>query len=453
VADAHKLGDYSPHVFVSHDRGGRWQSIAGDLPDGIVAWAIQQDHVNPDLLFLGAENGVYFSLDGGSHWHRFAGAPTIAFRDIKLQRRDDDLVGASFGRGLYILDDYRSLRTMARAGFGAEPALFPVRDAWWYVPSVPSQARGMPAMGSDSYRTPNPDFGAIFSYYLPEPLATLKEGRRDGEKALREQNADVPFPGWDALEKEALEAQPRVLLLVSDADKEPVRWLEAVNEAGLHRTAWDLRRPAPDAVDLEEPGFIPPWRATPEGPLAAPGKYTVQLYAFSDGTASPLAAAQSFTVKPALAADKDVDYAAVAGYQQEILRLRRAVAAAGRELERASELLARMQAAALRAPLATPDLFLRLDDFGVEIERLKARLEGDSVRSELDEATIPSIGARANRAASWNMTRPATETQRRSGEIAQRELAVLESDLAVLLADPLTALEKALAAAEAPSWR
>ncbi len=65
IADAHKIGDYSPYVFVSTNRGRAWRSISGDLPNGTIAWAIQQDHVNEDLLFLGTEYGVYFTVNGG----------------------------------------------------------------------------------------------------------------------------------------------------------------------------------------------------------------------------------------------------------------------------------------------------------------------------------------------------------------------------------------------------
>ena len=100
VADAHKTGDFSPYVFESTDRGRTWRSIAGDLPAGTIVWALEQDDEDPDLLFLGTEFGLYFTPNRGTNWFKLSGGvPTIAFRDLKLQRRDGDLVGASFGRG------------------------------------------------------------------------------------------------------------------------------------------------------------------------------------------------------------------------------------------------------------------------------------------------------------------------------------------------------------------
>ncbi|HEX6874011.1 MAG TPA: hypothetical protein VF163_23160, partial [Micromonosporaceae bacterium] len=130
VADNHKMGDFTPYVFESTDAGKSWRSIAGDLPKGTIVWAIQQDDVTADLLFLGTEYGIYFSPNRGVNWHKLSGGmPTISVRDIKLHRRDHDLVAASFGRGFYVLDDYTPLREIAGGALKGEGTLFPVRSA------------------------------------------------------------------------------------------------------------------------------------------------------------------------------------------------------------------------------------------------------------------------------------------------------------------------------------
>jgi photosystem II stability/assembly factor-like uncharacterized protein len=248
VLDAHKTGDYRPHLFESTDRGRTWRSIAGDLPDTTIVWAIEQDHVEEDLLFAGTEFGVSFTPDGGDHWIELAGAPTISFRDIEIQRRDNDLVGATFGRGFYVLDDYTALREIGSGALAQEATLFPVREAWWYVPLVPGQAEGQPSLGSSSFTAPNPPYGALFTYYLREEPKTAKEKRQAGEKELREKGADVPFPGWERLHTEALEKGPQVLLTVSDAEGRPVRRVVGPAKTGIHRVAWDLRRPPPEST-------------------------------------------------------------------------------------------------------------------------------------------------------------------------------------------------------------
>ena len=213
IADAHKLGDYSPYVFYSGDSGSSWRSVNGDLPQGVIAWMIQQDHEDKNLLFLAAENGIYFSANFGANWHRLPGAPTIAFRDVQIHRRDNDVIGASFGRGFYVLDDYTPLR---HSGALSDGGVFPARDAWWYIPNTPMQAPGKPTLGSDDFTTPNPGFGASITYYLAEAPQTLQAERQESEKVIREVGGDVPFPGWDRLTAEQLEAAPRVLMAIQN---------------------------------------------------------------------------------------------------------------------------------------------------------------------------------------------------------------------------------------------
>jgi hypothetical protein len=453
VADAHKTGDYSPYVFASANHGRNWRSISGDLPAGVIIWAIQQDHENENLLFLGTEFGVYFTLNGGANWHKAAGTPTIAFRDIKIQRRDNDLVGATFGRGFYVLDDYSALRSMARPDFGNDPSLFPIRDAWWYIPSEPGQAAGIPTLGSDSFATPNPEFGATITYFLKEKFQTGKEKRKANEDSLAKENGNIPFPGWDRLTGESLEAPPRILVLISDSDNKQVRWLEASNEKGTQRLSWDLRLAPPNAIDLSTPEFVPPWAGSPTGPMAAPGVYSAQLYVIANGQASLLTEAQTFTVKPVRSSGSGTDFEEVAKFQQESASLYLEIDNAGQELGRSQELLRHMKAASVAAPRAELSLFTRLDAIGAELTKLGTRLSGDSVKGGLNENSSPSIVGRAyNAANSWNTTYAATATQRSDFEIAREDFAVFEKDMNALLAD-LAGLESDLAAAGAPSWR
>jgi hypothetical protein len=453
VADAHKTGDYSPHVFVSNNRGRNWRSISGDLPGETIAWAIQQDHENENLLFLGTEFGVHFTLNGGQNWHKLSGAPTIAFRDIKIQRRDSDLVGATFGRGIYVLDDYTALRAMANAKFGSSPGLFPIRDAWWYIPSEPGQAAGMPTLGSDSFTTPNPKFGASITYFLDQKITTGKDRRREKEKALAEVGSDLPFPGWDRLTEESMEASPRVMVLIKNANGKPVRWLKAKNEKGTHRLAWDLRYPAPAAVDLTTPEFLPPWAGAPIGPLVPPGEYSAQLYAISSGEARTLSDSQAFTVKPVREPLNGVDYAEVARYQRDTADLVLRVEDADQRLGHAEEILRHMQAAAEAAHGAEPSLFVRLDNMAAQLKTLNTRLRGDPVREGLDEARSPSISSRSRYAANtWETTHMATATQRANFEIAKQDLALFMRDLESA-EQGIEDLETQLEAAGAPSWR
>ena len=109
--DNHKYGDFKPYLIKSTNKGKSWVSITGNLPSRLLMWRIVQDHVKKDLLFAATEFGIYFTYNGGSNWIQLKGGlPTISFRDLTIQRRENDLVCASFGRGFYVLDDITPLR-------------------------------------------------------------------------------------------------------------------------------------------------------------------------------------------------------------------------------------------------------------------------------------------------------------------------------------------------------
>ena len=99
--DNHKYGDYKPYIIKSNDKGKTWELINGNLPDKLLIWRLVQDHVKKDLLFAATEFGIYFTYNGGTNWIKLKGGlPTISFRDITIQRSENDLVAGSFGRGI-----------------------------------------------------------------------------------------------------------------------------------------------------------------------------------------------------------------------------------------------------------------------------------------------------------------------------------------------------------------
>ena len=453
VADAHKVGDFSPYVFESTDRGLSWHSISGDLPAGTIVWAIQQDHEIPDLLFLGTEFGIYFTPNKGTNWIKLSGGvPTISFRDIKIHRRDNDLVGATFGRGFYILDDFSSLRSIATGALETGSVLFPVRDAWWYVPYTPMQAAGKPTLGTTDYTAENPPFGATFTYFLDEVPSTKQETRRDSERELRDAGADVPFPGWEALAAEAVEGSPKVLLAVRNTAGEAVRVVEGQATAGLHRASWDLRRPTPDPVEFPSSGFRPPWASDPQGPLVGPGQYSVEMLLVTSGGVLSVGTTQEFRVKAVPTAPPGTDFNAVVAFQDQTSELMRRVSGAGEEIGTANERLRYMRRALLETPRADPALYVRIDEVVAALAALQTRLYGDRARGRLSEASAPSINSRLGSAIyqHWQTRQMPTETHRQNFEIAANDFAVFRRDLTAIVDSELPALESALEAAGAP---
>ena len=238
-------GDYQPYLVKSVDRGRTWVSISGDLPDRHDVWAVAQDHLNPNLLFAGTEFGLFISVDGGGRWVQLEGGlPVAQVRDLAVQRRESDLVVATFGRGFYILDDYSVLRAMTPQALSEEAHLFPLRDAPIFdlVGQVPAGAAGFGPMAGN-WTAPNPAYGAIFTFNLAQ----------------------------------ALPLDATLVMTITDDRGRLVRRFDVANGAGLRRTVWNLRADPVAQPDVRGGPPAAGRRATPPGPLVAPGRYHAQL--------------------------------------------------------------------------------------------------------------------------------------------------------------------------------
>jgi hypothetical protein len=264
--DFHR-GNFKPYILKSTDLGRNWTSIGGDLPANDPVWTVVQDHVNPKLLFAGTEFGMSFTIDGGSRWVALkAGVPSIPIRDLEIQKRENDLVAASFGRGFFVLDDFAPLRQMTPDTLSEEAVLFaPGRKARAYDEIGYYRAQG------DNIASPNPPMGALLTYYL----------RQDQKDA-------------------------KVVLTVTDASGKQVRQIDASAGAGLHRTPWDLRETPPPAPPQQAGRRGPPTEENPEGGrggrgfrqglLVKPGTYIVTLGRLANGAVTPLGKPQTVEV-------------------------------------------------------------------------------------------------------------------------------------------------------------
>ncbi|MCG8699587.1 MAG: hypothetical protein MI922_16145, partial [Bacteroidales bacterium] len=198
--DNRKRNDFKPYLLKSADQGKTWKSIVANLPENGSVHCIEQDHVNSELLFVGTEFGLYVSINGGKRWNQLkSGIPTSAVRDIEIQRRENDLVVGTFGRSIFILDDYSPLRTLSTELLKKEAHLFPVKDALLFM-----QQRGKYGQGDDFYFTKNPAYGAVFTYYLKETPKTKRQLRFDTEKELFKQKSKIPQPNKQQIRMEQL---------------------------------------------------------------------------------------------------------------------------------------------------------------------------------------------------------------------------------------------------------
>ncbi|MEE9363614.1 MAG: glycosyl hydrolase [Cellulophaga sp.] len=387
--DNHKYGDFNPYLLKSTDKGRIWKSIANSIPKRTLVWRIVQDHVKPNLLFLGTEFGIYFTVNSGANWMKLKGGiPTISFRDLAIHKRENDLIGASFGRGIFILDDYAPLREISETALKNEALLFPTRDAWWYVPrSALGFDSGKGSQGDDHFIAPNPDFGTILTYYLKNSLQTLTEKRQAKEKKNKDQS--IAFPGWDALEAERRETKPQIVLTITDNNGSVIRKINGPVKAGIHRVAWDLRYPALNAISLQNPSD------SPKGFMAAPGKYTATLSKIINGKSTPLSDPISFTVKPLHSsslstASTEKAIAFWRSYEKTVGKFSVLNMHLGKAIKRSSAL----KTALNRTNTSLGDFDNRIHTLHQNLQELNSSLNGNQSKAQIGEKTKTTISSR-----------------------------------------------------------
>jgi photosystem II stability/assembly factor-like uncharacterized protein len=444
----HKMGDYKPYLLKSADRGKTWTAITTGLPDRGSVWTVAEDVVERDLLFTGTEFGLFASRDGGKSWAQLKGGlPIIPVRDLAFQKRENDLVIATFGRGFYVLDDMTPLRVKP-AELEKEIVSFPVRRALAYFPSTPLGLRDKAFMGESYYTAANPPFGAVFTYYLKEELLTKQKARQKAEKDAEKKGTAITYPTADALRAEAREEAPAILLTVKDADGNVVRRLNGPVKAGVQRVAWDLRFPPSEPTSLEPPqeNLL---GDPPQGPLTVPGRFTVSFSKRVDGIETPIGEPQSFDVVSLGLATLKGDPKALLAFQKKTARLQRAVMGSIEAAQEAQNRVKHVKKAIEDTPGADPKLATEVRRIEQALGEVLVALQGDRAMARRNEVVPTSISERVSAIVSshWSTSAPPTGTNQKgyafAAEAFEKELgklrALVETDLRALE----TALEKA----------
>ncbi|NOZ94708.1 MAG: glycosyl hydrolase [Acidobacteria bacterium] len=229
--DGHRHGDMAPHVYRTTDLGATWEPLAPNGLEGYVH-VIKEDPKRSSLLFAGTEHGLYISLDGGAHWVRFKGnLPPVPVRDMTIQEREGDLVLATHGRGIYIIDDLTPIRALTPETIDSPVALLPARPA-----EMPIAGVSWPFTGDDEFVGDNPREEAVITYWLK---------RRHLFGDLK-----VEIYGQDGTLITTIPGSKRV---------------------GINRVAWSMRLPPPKVPPATS--LVPAMR----GPRILEGTYKVKL--------------------------------------------------------------------------------------------------------------------------------------------------------------------------------
>jgi photosystem II stability/assembly factor-like uncharacterized protein len=244
INDGHEMGDSAPYVFVTHDFGQHWTKIVAGLPSDQWARSVRPDIRDRDLVYLGTEEGIWISFDGGANWQSFKNdLPTVSVHDIRMQPQYDDLVIATHGRSVYIMDDVRPLQELQQA-IASSTWLFTPRTGYEWT--LHSNDEGT----YTNYAAENPPFGVTVTFYQKEPQKSA--------------------PALDILD-----AHGRVIRTVSGTHKvngkdEPY----ISNKTGLNRYTWDFTANGPVKWKGAALDFL---NGPDDGPGVVPGDYSARM--------------------------------------------------------------------------------------------------------------------------------------------------------------------------------
>ena len=370
--------DFTPYLIKSTDKGKTWTSIASNLPSGTV-YCIQEDHLNPNILFIGTEWGVWTSIDGGNKWVQIKkGIPTIQVKELTIQKRENDLVVATFGRGFYVLDNYSSLRDLSEEVSKKEAHLFDVNEALLYFPSS-----NLNYQGDVYFKTDNPTPAATFEYYIKNGFESLKQKRIKRMNAAEKAGTAFIYPTEEELLAEENEVKPDLIFTIYNAEGAIMRKISAPLRKGYSSTNWDL-------------SYL-----TNRGTKVPPGTYKVAIDKNMNGVFTRLVDPQEFTVKSLPNALGTPNYEANFNFLKDVNDLNAQVTSVRGKIDVLNTGLKSMKTILENTPVEGNVLVKKINDLQDEVDAVSKIIVGgfgakNSVSSRLRYALYTSSSAQVD---------------------------------------------------------
>jgi photosystem II stability/assembly factor-like uncharacterized protein len=444
----HKRGDFKPYILKSMDKGKSWQSIAGNLPENEIIWTIEEDTMDPDILFIGTETGLYLTLDGGKKWLKDnSGMPkTIAVKDLDIQERENDLIIGTFARGIFIWDNYTPLREISqdKSILNKNAHIFKIKDALMYNQS---NANCRYNEGETFYHASNPAYGAEIVYYIKDDWKSLKSIRQEQWKKDVAAGKKPKYPTNAELRLEDLEKAPELVFTIKNYKDDVIRRLKVPVKKGIQKLNWDFRyagfTPLAPTTDVN----------TINGMAVPPGSYKVSLAEVIGDSIKELAPDMEFICKPlgnlTLPAinSKELD-----DYRKEVVDLQGNINAANNllaEMDNTVEIITRTLTL---DPMADQHYIVKANKIKNKLQQLQLKLIGDQSISSRSGNQTPSISDRMGVVVGmmWESNSQVTDTHKQSFQIAQKQLNELFENLYSLKTKELTELNNYLDSINAP---
>ena len=392
----HRYGDFKPYLFRTTDAGKTWTAIQNNLPVRGTVYCITEDNINTDLLFAGTEFGVYFSIDGGAKWTQLKGGlPTITVKDMQIQKRESDLVIATFGRGYYVLDDYSPLRNLKKEDLQKTAFISPIKTAWMYIESTPLGVRGKGFQGESFWNAPNPKPGSVFTYYLKEDIKTLREKRMESEKQKIKIGDPPYYPSMDSLRMEDIQSAPYLLLTVADENGNAVRRLRTPAKKGINRITWDFRTDPTGPINFTAFDESNVFGSGPRGIMVLPGDYKVSLSKFEDGVYTELVAPQPFKIEALnMVGMSEADKKALHDFGKKVAELKRTADGTNAYKNDLINRLKFMKEAALQTAAIDQSIVKDIISLEKRLGEVDRKLNSDASLSRREFEAPPSVNNR-----------------------------------------------------------
>jgi hypothetical protein len=392
IFNNHRNGDFKPYIMKTTDKGKTWTDISANLPERGSAHCIAEDHVNANLLFVGTDFGLYFSLNGGTAWTALnGGLPTISVRDIAIQQRENDLVLATFGRGFYVLDDYSLLQKIKAEDLNEKAKIFPVKDALVYKEATPLGHKGKSNQGESYYTADNPPVGAVITYWIKEESKTIKEKRKESEKEKIKNNQPVYYPTLDSIRMEDNEEAAYLMMVISDNKGNVVRKLKQSFKKGMHRIHWNGRMDVTSPISFYTPNPDNPYEGYDQGPLALPGKYQAHLVKVEKGMTEVMTEKINFELISMNNSTLPTDKKALETFNQDLAEFRRVVLATSEYSGQIKERIKYIKAASLRASVSTGEVTTEVYALEILRQNIDLALNGNRSLSRREFENVPGL--------------------------------------------------------------
>jgi photosystem II stability/assembly factor-like uncharacterized protein len=440
--DGRKDNNLSPYLLKSTDRGKTWKSIVSNLPKRGTAYCIGQDHVKKDLLFVGTEFGIFVTIDGGNKWVQLKGGlPTTQVRDLEIQKRENDLVIATFGRGFYVLDDYTPIREFKPEILKKDAYIFKIKDAQMFM-----LMGGKYGQGHTYFKAKNPAWGATFTYYVKDSVKTLKQIRKAKEAKAIKAGKDIEYPTFAELRAEDNEKKSFLVFTIKDEDGQLVKRISNPIIPGIHRMVWDMSYASPYPASDRR-------RARGGGMTAPPGNYTVSISKVVRGKVTKLTDPQPFKIVPLnLATLPAKDMKGKTEFLKKVSKLIRVAMGVSQEFENLKKKMKTIQNTIMNIPGDTSELQKMADAIDLELEKITLIMEGDRSISRRNANQPMALQGRFRTLmySSYGSTGDVLGTAREQYKIVMEEFEPLYKRFKKLLEVDVKKLDEALEKAGAP---